>query len=74
MNRICHICFVETEDDYLCDTCDEYYCDDCSYTFTLYYQFQGSRCHFCSDQKRLKPISKGDILNNKINYILNSKY
>lgn len=67
----CHICFQLTDEDFLCDTCDEYYCEDCSYTFSLHYQHQGARCHWCSDQSRRKPIRKEEIRNNKLKLILN---
>jgi hypothetical protein len=70
--KVCHIClsndiFYDEDTPLICDTCDEYYCYDCSYTFTLQYQFEGMRCYWCSDQKRLKPLDKRDC---RISYIL----
>ena len=68
----CYICFSDNvePDIMICDTCENIYCEDCSYTFTLYYQHQGARCYWCSEQKRLKPLSKLDIRNNKLKLFL----
>jgi hypothetical protein len=68
----CHICYSSrVDDDFICDVCDNYYCEDCSYTFTLHYQHQGPRCHFCSDQNRLKLLTKEMIRDNKIKLLIN---
>lgn len=66
----CHICFGKTYEDFLCDRCEEYYCEDCSYTFTLHYQYEGSLCYWCSDQKRKKPLFKSEVREKKLTYIL----
>lgn len=81
MNNLCYICLSEDiwiDDDGLlvCDTCGEYYCyeelkrifaPDCSYTYTIHYQHEGSRCYHCANQPRRKPLNRRDF---KINYIL----
>lgn len=66
----CHICFGKTDEDFLCDRCEEYYCEDCSYTFTLHYQYEGSLCYWCSDQKRKKPLVNSEVREKKLTYIL----
>ena len=68
----CHICYTtDVEPDIMvCDICDEIYCEDCSYTFGLHYQHQGARCHWCSDQKRLKPLTKEKLRDNKLKLLL----
>lgn len=67
----CHICYsFRIDTDFICDTCDNFYCEDCSYTFSLHYQFQGSRCYQCADQYRREPLNKRDV---KINFILHEK-
>jgi hypothetical protein len=66
----CHICYsTSVEEDCVCDTCDEYYCSECSYTFTLHYQHEGARCHWCADQSRRKPLTKEMIRENKLKLI-----
>jgi len=70
--KVCHIClsvdvFIDSENILTCDTCDEYYCYDCSYTYTVHYQYEGMKCYWCSEQKRLKPLDKRD---SKLNYLL----
>ncbi len=66
----CHICYsTDVEEDCVCDTCDEYYCSECSYTFTLHYQHEGARCHWCADQYRRKPLTKEMIRENKLKLI-----
>ena len=67
----CYICFQQTEENFVCDTCDEHYCEDCSYTFTLHYQHEGPRCFHCSEQSRLKPLTKQMIRDNKLKAICN---
>ena len=72
MNKICYICLSEDvwlEDDYPleCDACGEIFCYDCSYTYTIHYKHEGSRCYQCADQYRRVPLNKRDF---KINYIL----
>lgn len=70
MNDIlCHICYVPTEEEMLCDKCDQHYCEDCSYTFTIHVQYEGGLCHWCSDQRRRKPITKSEIRQNKLRLI-----
>jgi len=70
--KYCHICYKNNiDEDFICDTCDNYYCEDCSYTFTIHYQFQGSRCYCCSDQKRLKLLTKEMIRDNKLKLLIN---
>jgi hypothetical protein len=72
MDRFCHICFTKNIDENLiCDRCDNYYCEDCSYTFSLHYQFQGSRCYSCAEQNRLKSLSKNLIRDNKLLILFN---
>ena len=63
----CHICYsTNVEDIMICDICEKIYCEDCSYTFTLHYQHQGSRCYQCADQNRRIALDKRD---SKINGI-----
>lgn len=69
----CKICYNNTEDFMLCDICNEHYCEECSYTYTLHYQFQGSRCYICSDQRRRSEIKKSEIRKNKIKLYLKNK-
>ena len=77
----CYICFHITEPEFLCDSCDRYYCEECSYVtlaiqasstgklpFTIHYQFQGARCYSCADQRRIKPLNKIELRDNKINF------
>lgn len=68
----CYICgSLDVDKDItICDMCDELYCYDCSYTFTIHYQHQGSRCYSCADQRRRTPLNRRD---SKINKILLSK-
>jgi len=69
--RYCHICYsLNIFEDIVCDTCEGYYCEDCSYTFTIHYQHEGNRCFWCSDQNRLKPLTKEMIRDNKFKIIL----
>lgn len=70
----CYLCYsTRTDDDFICDTCDEYYCEDCSYTFGIYYQFQGSRCYMCADQdRRTKRLTREEIRDNKLELCLKS--
>ena len=67
----CYICYEDTDDYMICDTCDNYYCGGCSYTYTLHYQHQGSRCYHCSDQRRRKSITKSQIRKNKLKRFIN---
>lgn len=74
MVKYCWICYsTKTDDDFICDICDRHYCEDCSYSFTLHYQFQGSRCYSCANQSRRKKYSIIDERNNKIDLILDTK-
>ena len=67
----CSICYVmNVDEDFICDTCEGYYCDECSYTFSLHYQFQGSRCYLCADQRRRKHLSLLEKRENKFNLLL----
>lgn len=66
----CYICYsTSVEEDCVCDRCDEYYCSECSYTFEYYYQHEGTRCHWCADQSRRKPLTKEMIRENKLKLI-----
>jgi hypothetical protein len=66
----CHICYsLDIDEDFICDRCEEYYCEDCSYTFTIHYQYEGSLCYYCSDQKRRKPLTKELKRHLKIKYL-----
>jgi hypothetical protein len=65
----CHICY-SIDETYTCESCDELYCLDCSYTYTIHYQYEGNLCYRCSEQKRIKPLSKEIIRDNKIEIIL----
>ncbi len=68
----CHICYTtNVDEDFVCDQCDQYYCEDCSYTYSLHFQYEGSLCYDCSDQRRIKPLTKDMIRENKINLIFN---
>ena len=70
----CHICYyLNTDEDFICDTCEQYYCEECSYTFTLHYQHEGPRCYWCADQGRRKPLSKADIIDNKMKILFNGE-
>jgi hypothetical protein len=69
-NCYCYICYRGTESDFLCDRCDRYYCEQCSYTYTLHYQHQGTRCYSCADQNRLNKLNKIEIRDNKIIFSL----
>lgn len=64
----CYICYSSNvePDIMVCDMCNEVYCDDCSYTFSLHYQHQGSRCYRCSDQSRRSKLDKRDVAINKV--------
>jgi hypothetical protein len=66
----CHICYSNEEELFICDKCEELYCLDCSYTFSIHFQYEGSLCYWCSEQKRLKTLSKSDIRENKLKLIL----
>lgn len=59
---VCYICkSTNLEENWICDRCDQLYCEDCSYTFTLHYQFQGSRCYHCADQHRRNGLTKEEV-------------
>lgn len=63
----CHICYstnVDTE--YVCDVCGEYYCDKCSYTYGIYFQYEGALCYECAEQSRRDILTKEDIENNEV--------
>lgn len=67
----CHICYsTNIDEDFVCDRCNQYYCDDCSYTFSIHFQYEGSLCYECSDQRRRKPLTKDMIRDNKLMMIL----
>lgn len=73
MKKYCYICYSDnTDDDFICDSCNEYYCEDCSYTFSIHYQHQGSRCYSCANQSRRKKLEKSIIRENKLKTILKS--
>jgi hypothetical protein len=64
--KFCHLCYsMNIDDDFICDKCEEYYCEECSYTFSLHYQHQGSRCYLCADQNRRNKISVVNLRQNK---------
>lgn len=63
----CHICYDETDEEFVCETCEEHYCEDCSYTYSLHYQFQGGKCYECSGQSRLKYLDEDQVIANKRN-------
>lgn len=68
----CEICYTlgqKDDDIFECDICGRLYCWECSYTFSLHYQHQGSRCYECSDQSRIKPLTKDMIRENKIDLL-----
>ena len=73
MIKICYICLSDVILDdgdgnpITCDKCQQFYCEDCSYTFSLYFQYQGSMCYQCADQSRREPLNRRDY---KIDYIL----
>lgn len=69
MYKYCYICYSQTDIEMICDRCEEHYCDDCSYTFSLHYQFQGSRCYSCAGQGRKIP-TKNEIRIRKIDIII----
>jgi hypothetical protein len=71
MECYCEICNVITEQDWICDRCESFYCEDCSYSFTIHYQFQGSRCYQCAEQSRRNPLTIPNLRENSIKYILN---
>jgi len=65
--KACHICYSDKVDqEIFCDKCENYYCEECSYTFSLHYQHQGSRCYLCADQGRRNFISKKEKRDNKL--------
>jgi len=64
--KYCYICYSQTDPEFICDRCDEHYCEDCSYTFSLHYQFQGSRCYRCADQDRREKLDMRDVRINQI--------
>ena len=65
----CYICYT-IADELICDTCDNHYCDGCTYTFGIYYQHYVSRCYKCSEQSRLRVLTKETIRENKVKYLL----
>jgi hypothetical protein len=70
----CYHCFTTiVDEDFICDTCEELYCEECSYTFSLHYQFQGSRCYSCADQSRRNRLTKEEIRDNKLKLIQNEE-
>lgn len=74
VNNYCHICYsMNIDPEYVCDRCEQHYCWDCSYTFTIHYQYEGSLCHYCSDQRRRIPLTKDMKRDNKIKLVLSEK-
>ena len=71
--EFCYICFGATEEEIVCDTCGNHYCDNCSYSFTLHYQFQGPRCYKCSEQSRITPLKRDEVLENFFYMVENEK-
>lgn len=71
MIKYCHICYEVDgiEDHNICDICDEIYCEGCSYTFSLHYQHQGSRCYICADQSRRERLTIIEKRDKKIRFI-----
>ena len=65
----CEICY-KIDEVYSCDTCDRKYCYECSYIYSLHYQFQGCRCYECSEQPRIKKLTKQEIRKNKIKILV----
>lgn len=68
----CSRCYtMENIDDEnnICDICEEHYCEECSYTFSLHYQHQGSRCYLCADQQRRTKLELTTKRDNKIKLI-----
>lgn len=69
----CYHCYsTRIDEDLICDRCDEYYCEDCSYTFSLHYQFTGSRCYYCADQSRRNGLTKQQRRDSKLELWLKS--
>lgn len=68
--KCCYICYSEDIEEMVCDICGQHYCYDCSYTFSIHYQHQGSRCYECAGQNRREPFDRREV---KINYILNER-
>lgn len=69
----CYICYSQTDEEFICDMCDNYYCDGCSYTFGIHYQHYVSRCFKCSEQRRIRTLTKETIRDNKIKYLLQNE-
>ncbi len=69
---ICYVIFYKDvlEEEILCDKCDNYHCEECSYTFSIHYQHQGSRCYLCADQRRRKILTKIEQRDNKLKLYL----
>ncbi len=67
----CINCYTmdNVDPDFICDRCEGYYCSECSYSFTLHYQFQGSRCYLCADQSRRNALTLETKRENKIKLI-----
>lgn len=66
---LCDICYSETNYLEKCEFCEKKYCEDCSYLFTIHFQFQGSMCIICSEQRR-NNLATAKVRKNKINYLL----
>lgn len=70
----CGRCYtMDVDEEFICDTCEEHYCEECSYTFTIHYQFQGSRCYLCADQFRRNKLELSTKRDNKIKLITFAK-
>lgn len=68
----CIHCFsTSVEECDICDICECRYCYDCSYTYSLHYQFQGSRCYMCADQSRRTKLPLDDKRVNAIKLLTN---
>lgn len=71
MEKYCYICYsLDIDDNFVCDICENYYCEDCSYTFSIHYQYYGSKCYLCSNQGKREKLTKGEKRNKKIKFLL----
>jgi len=71
MDKYCYICYsLNIDDESICDSCENYYCEDCSYTFSIHYQYYGSKCYLCSNQGRRSKLTKESKRDEKIKLLL----